>query len=87
MKPRYRGTAERLGIHYTPKHGGWLNMAEIELSALNGQCLDRQIPDLETLRSHIASWENDRNSLEAKIQWRFSIKDARIKLKRLHPNL
>ena len=57
-----RRLAERLEIHYTPKHGSWLNMAEIELSALNGQCLDRRIPDLETLRSRIAAWENDRNN-------------------------
>ncbi len=82
-----RRLAERLEIHYTPKHGSWLNMAEIELSALNGQCLDRRIPDLETLRSHIAAWENDRNNRQSKIQWRFSTTDARIKLKHLYPKL
>ena len=82
-----RRLAERLEIHYTPKHGSWLNMAEIELSALNGQCLDRRIPDLETLRSHIAAWENDRNNRQAKIQWQFTNAKARIKLKRLYPNI
>ena len=79
--------AERLEIHYTPKHGSWLNMAEIELSTLNGQCLDRRIPDLETLRSHIATWENDGNNRQAEIQWRFSTTDARVKLKHLYPKL
>jgi hypothetical protein len=82
-----RRLAERIEIHYTPKHGSWLNMAEIELSALNGQCLDRRIADLETLQSHIAAWENNRNNRQPKIQWRFSNADARIKLKRLYPNL
>lgn len=82
-----RRLAERLEIHYTPKHGSWLNMAEIELSALNGQCLDRRIPDLATLQAHIAAWENDRNNKQSKIQWRFSATDARIKLKHLYPKL
>jgi len=82
-----RRLAERLEIHYTPKHGSWLNMAEIELSALNGQCLDRRIADIETLRTHIAAWENNRNNQQAKIQWRFSTTDARIKLKHLYPKL
>ena len=88
FKPREaRRLAERLEIHYTPKHGSWLNMAEIELSALNGQSLNRPIPDLETLRGHIAAWENDRNNRQSKINWRFSTTDARIKLKRLYPKL
>jgi DDE superfamily endonuclease len=82
-----RRLAERLEFHYTPKHGSWLNMAEIELSALTGQCLDRRIPDLETLRNSIAAWENDRNNRHAKINWRFSTADARIKLKHLYPKL
>jgi hypothetical protein len=85
--PEARRLAERLEFHYTPKHGSWLNMAEIELSALNGQCLDRRIPDLETLRNSIAAWENDRNNRQAKINWRFSTADARIKLKHLYPKL
>ena len=59
---RARRLAERLEIHFTPKHGSWLNMAEIELSALNGQCLDRRIPDLATMQRHITAWENDRNN-------------------------
>jgi hypothetical protein len=79
--------AERIEFHYTPKHGSWLNMAEIELSALSGQCLDRRIPDLETLRNCIAAWENDRNNRKSKINWRFSTDDARIRLKHLYPKL
>ena len=82
-----RRLAERLEFHYTPKHGSWLNMAEIELSALSGPCLDQRIPDLETLRNHIAAWENDRNNRPSKITWRFSTADARIKLKHLYPKL
>jgi len=82
-----RRLAERIEFHYTPKHGSWLNMAEIELSALNGQCLDRRIPHLETLQNHMAVWENDRNNRQSKINWRFSTGDARIKLKRLYPKL
>jgi hypothetical protein len=82
-----RRLAERIEIHYTPKHGSWLNMAEIELSALNGQCLDRRIPDLETMQSHIAAWENHRNNRQSKINWHFSTSDARIKLKHLYQKL
>lgn len=82
-----RRLAERLEIHYTPKHGSWLNMAEIELSALNGQCLDRRIPDMETMQRHIAAWENDRNNRQSVIHWRFTTDDARIKLKHLYPKL
>ena len=79
--------AERIEIHYTPKHGSWLNMAEIELSALNGQSLDRRIPDMAVFRGHIAAWENDRNNRQAKIQWQFSNAKARRKLKHLYPKL
>ncbi len=82
-----RRLAERLEIHYTPKHGSWLNMAEIELSALNGQCLDRRIPDLETMQSQIAAWENDRNNRQSKIHWHFLTTNARIKLKHLYQKL
>jgi len=82
-----RALAERLEIHYTPKHGSWLNMAEIELSALNGQCLDRRIPDLPTMQTQVAAWENDRNNRQAKTSWHFSTHDARIKLKHLYPKL
>ena len=82
-----RRLAKRLEIHYTPKHGSWLNMAEIELSALIGQCLDRRLPDLETMGNHIAAWEQDRNNRQSKIDWQFSTGDARIKLKHLYPKL
>jgi hypothetical protein len=82
-----RRLVERLEIHYTPKHGSWLNMAEIELSALNGQCLDRRIPDMYTMREQVAAWENDRNNRQSKIVWQFSTKEARIKLNRLYPKL
>jgi hypothetical protein len=79
--------AERLDIHYTPKHGSWLNMAEIELSVLKGQCLDRRIPDITTMRSQVAAWERNRNNRPRKIDWQFTTPDARVKLKRLYPNL
>jgi len=82
-----RRLSERLEIHYTPKHGSWLNMAEIELSALNGQCLDRRIPDMKTMHTHISAWENGRNNRHPKIHWHFSNPDARIKLRHLYPKL
>ena len=82
-----RRLAERLEIHYTPKHGSWLNIAEIELSVLNGQCLDRRIPDFEMMREQVAAWEDDRNNRPSKIRWQFSTTNARIKLKRLYPKL
>jgi len=82
-----RRLAERLDIHYTPKHGSWLNMAEIELSALKGQCLDRRIADMATMQTEVATWENDRNNSLRTIDWQFTTPDARIKLKRLYPNI
>ncbi|MSN26080.1 MAG: hypothetical protein GJV46_09460 [Geobacter sp.] len=82
-----RRLAERLEIHYTPKHGSWLNMAEIELSILKGQCLDRRIADMATMQTEVAAWEADRNSSAKKIDWQFTTTDARIKLKRLYPKL
>jgi hypothetical protein len=82
-----RRLAERLEIHYAPKHGSWLNMAEIELSALNGQCLDRRIPNLRTMQQYIAAWEIGRNNRQTKINWRFFNSDARIKLRHLYPKL
>jgi len=82
-----RRLAERLEIHYTPKHGSWLNMAEIELSVLKGQCLDRRIADMATMQTEVAAWEADRNSSAKKIDWQFTTTDARIKLKRLYPKL
>jgi len=82
-----RRLAERLEIHYTPKHGSWLNMAEIELSVLKGQCLDRRIADMTTMRAEVAAWESDRNNSTKKIEWQFTASDARVKLKRLYPKL
>jgi hypothetical protein len=82
-----RRLARRLEIHYTPKHGSWLNVAEIELSALSGQCLNRRIPNMELMRREVAAWELDRNNRAAKIDWRFTNDEARIKLKRLYPKL
>jgi len=82
-----RRLARRLEIHHTPKHGSWLNVAEIELSALNGQCLNRRIPDIALMRTEVAAWERERNNRAAKIDWRFTTEDARIKLKRLYPKL
>jgi len=82
-----RRLARRLEIHYTPKHGSWLNVAEIELSALNTQCLNRRIPNMGLMRQEVAAWERDRNHRAAVIDWRFTTEDARIKLKRLYPKL
>lgn len=82
-----RRLLERLEIHYTPKHGSWLNIAEIELRVLSGQCLNRRIPDKQTLKKEVTQWQNQRNSRQAKVDWRFSTDNARIKLKRLYPML
>ena len=82
-----RRLAERLEIHYTPKHGSWLNMAEIELSVLKGQCLGRRIDNMEEMKAEVAAWEKDRNNSLKKIDWQFTTSDARIKLKRLYPQL
>jgi len=82
-----RALAERLEIHYTPKHGSWLNMAETELSILSGQCLDRRIESKEIMTREVAAWERDRNTNESKIDWQFTTADARIKLKRLYPSI
>ncbi len=76
---------DKLEFHHTPKHGSWLNMAEIELSVLSRQCLDRRIPDQETLTTEVAAWEADRNAMQATVDWRFTTEDARIKLKHLYP--
>ena len=91
-----RRLAERLEIHYTPKHGGpstssgpkgWLNIAEIELSALSSQCLKRRIPTMERMRAEVAAWQASRNTRGAPVNWRFTTDDARIKLTRLYPKL
>lgn len=79
--------AEKLEIHYTPKHGSWLNMAEIELSVLSRQCLNRRIPDQPTLIHETAAWEVQRNTRASTVDWRFTTADARIKLKRLYPTI
>lgn len=77
--------ASRLEFHYTPKHGSWLNMAEIELSVLGRQCLDRRIADRETLIEQVGAWEKRRNEAQATVRWQFTTADARIKLERLYP--
>ena len=82
-----RRLAKRLEIHYTPKHGSWLNIAEIELSALTQQCLNRRMPDIETLRKEITAWELKRNNQQQGVDWQFTTDDARIKLKRLYPQI
>ena len=82
-----RRLVEKLEIHYTPKHGSWLNMAETELSILTKQCLDRRIPDFPSLRREIKAWEQPRNAAKAKIDWHFTTPDARIKLKKLYPSI
>jgi len=82
-----RRLAERLDIHHTPKHGSWLNMAEIELSVLKGQCLNRRIADMVTMQAEVAAWERSRNNSSKNIDWQFTTTDARIKLKRLYPKL
>ena len=82
-----RRLVERFEWHYTPKHGSWLDMAESELSVLSGQCLDRRIPDQQTLIEQVAAWQADRNKNHTKADWQFTNADARIKLKRLYPAL
>ena len=78
--------AQRLEIHYTPKHGSWLNIAEVELSAMAAQCLgNRRIPGINTLNTELAAWHTQRNQLQKGVDWQFTAPDARIKLKRLYP--
>jgi hypothetical protein len=78
---------DRFEFVYTPKHGSWLNMAEIELHVLNGQCLNRHIPTMQKIKEEVAAWQNNRNNKNSKINWQFENKNARIKLKRLYPSL
>lgn len=78
--------AERLEIHYTPKHGSWLNMAEIEIGVMTRQCIDRRIEGQKTLRDEIDLWQKQRNKEEVQVNWRFTTDDARIKLKSLYPS-
>ena len=78
---------DRFEFVYTPKHRSWLNMAEIELNVLTGQCLDRRIDDIEVIRKEVRAWQETRNNRDAKVNWQFTTKDARIKLSRLYPTL
>lgn len=82
-----RRIIQKLEFHYTPKHASWLNPVEIELSVLSRQCLERRIPNAETLTSEIAVWEKQRNQQKASVYWGFQTKDARRKMERLYPNL
>ncbi len=82
-----RALAMRLEIHYTPKHGSWLNVAEIELSVFTRQCLDRRIPDTETLRQEAQAWYQERNDHQKGVDWQFTTANARIRLKRLYPQI
>lgn len=77
----------RLELHYTPKHGSWLNIAEIELSVLSRQCLNRRIPDGQELQQEIEAWQAERNESHTKVYWRFTTEDARIKLHKLYPTI
>ena len=79
--------ASRLEIHYTPKHGSWLDMVEIELNAMTRQCLKRRIGDIKILKSEISAWEKDRNNANSKIKWQFKTDDARTKLTSLYPKM
>jgi transposase len=82
-----RRLTERLEVHYTPKHGSWLNMAEIELSILGRQCLSRRIPDEKTMIKEVEAWQEDRNNDPRPMTWRFTAQDARIKLQKLYPTV
>jgi hypothetical protein len=78
---------DRFEFIYTPKHGSWLNMAEIELHVLNGQCLNRHIPTMIKVREEVDAWQNHRNNKNSSINWQFTTKESRVKLKRLYPSI
>jgi len=78
---------DRIEFIYTPKHGSWLNMAEIELHVLTGQCLNRHITSIDEIKEEVKAWETNRNNKNSKINWQFTTKDARIKLKILYPSI
>lgn len=80
-----RRIAERIEIHYTPKHGSWLDMAEIEIGVMVRQCLNRRIPDQDALKGEIKAWQDQRNQRGVRVDWRFTTQDARLKLKSLYP--
>ena len=82
-----RRILKKLEIHYTPKHGSWLDIAEMELNVMTRQCLSRRIDSIETLKTELAAWETERNNSEAKVNWHFRTGDARIKLVSLYPDL
>ena len=77
----------RLEFHYTPKHGSWLNMAEIEIGVMSGQCLARRISEQQIISDEVAAWEQQRNKEEAKIRWTFTVSDARVKLAKIYPSI
>jgi hypothetical protein len=83
--PEARRIARKLEFHYTPKHGSWLNAAEVELAVLAGQCLDRRLGDIESVRREVSAWEGERNDAGVKVHWRFSTPDARTKLASIYP--
>ena len=80
-----RNLARRLEIHHTPKHGSWLNIADIELSAMTKQCLERRIENITSLKTELAAWETARNEMQKNVDWQFTTPDARIKLRHLYP--
>ena len=82
-----RRIADRLEIHYTPKHGSWLDMAEIEIGVLARQCIDRRLPDQETLKREINAWQNARNQKAIRVDWQCTTEAARVKLKSLYPSI
>lgn len=82
-----KGLWDRFEFIFTPKHGSWLNMAEIELHVLNGQCLNRYIPTMEKVKAEVEAWQSNRNNKVCKINWQFTNKDARVKLKKLYPSI
>ena len=82
-----RRLLSRLEFHYTPKHGSWLNMAEIEIGVMNGQCLNRRIAEQQVIREEVTAWEQQRNKEEAKIRWTFTVSDARVKLAKIYPSI
>ena len=82
-----RRILDKIEWHHTPKHGSWLNMAEIEISVLQRQCINRRIPDQDTLKQEVDAWQKERNQKKAKVNWRFTVDEARIKLVKLYPSI
>ena len=82
-----RELLDRIEFHYTPRHGSWLNLAETEIGIMNRQCLDRRLDSLEKIATEVAAWENQRNALEARIHWTFTLAVARQKLRKLYPSI